>query len=117
MSKEILFGNEAHKKIETGVRTLAGAVKITLGPKGRNAVLERKFASPLVTNDGILHHKHRSSVCYEPVNVEVQDIPKIIRNVCQLLTAIRNRPTCHSIHHLSQSFALALGFALLKASC
>ena len=53
MSKEILFGNEAHKKIETGVRTLAGAVKITLGPKGRNAVLERKFASPLVTNDGV----------------------------------------------------------------
>lgn len=53
MSKQILVGFEAVKKLETGVRKLSSAVKITLGPKGRNVVLDRKFATPLITNDGV----------------------------------------------------------------
>lgn len=53
MSKQIISGFEAIKKLESGVRKLAGAVKITLGPKGRNVVLDRKFATPLITNDGV----------------------------------------------------------------
>ena len=53
MSKEILNGLDAIKKMETGVDKLANAVKITLGPKGRNVVLDRKFATPLITNDGV----------------------------------------------------------------
>lgn len=53
MSKQIISGFEAIKKLESGVRKLTSAVKITLGPKGRNVVLDRKFATPLITNDGV----------------------------------------------------------------
>ena len=53
MSKEILYGEEARRSLKSGVDTLADAVKITLGPKGRNVVLDRKFGAPLITNDGV----------------------------------------------------------------
>ncbi|MBD3330020.1 chaperonin GroEL [Candidatus Peregrinibacteria bacterium] len=53
MSKQVLFGDEARQKLLTGVEKLAKAVKITLGPKGRNVILEKKYGSPLVTNDGV----------------------------------------------------------------
>lgn len=53
MSKNILSGFDAIKKLELGAKKLASAVKITLGPKGRNVVLERKFLTPLITNDGV----------------------------------------------------------------
>ncbi len=53
MSKKILEGIEARKALENGVNNLANIVKITLGPKGRNVVLGKKYASPLITNDGV----------------------------------------------------------------
>ena len=53
MSKQILMGFDAIKKLEEGVSKLSSAVKITLGPKGRNVVLDRKFTTPLITNDGV----------------------------------------------------------------
>ena len=53
MAKEILFGEEARKALQAGVDQLADAVKVTLGPKGRNAVLDKKFGAPLITNDGV----------------------------------------------------------------
>ena len=53
MSKKILEGLEARKALEAGATKLANTVKITLGPKGRNVVLGKKFASPLITNDGV----------------------------------------------------------------
>lgn len=53
MAKEIYFGEEARKSIELGVNKLADAVKVTLGPKGRNVVLAKQFGSPLITNDGV----------------------------------------------------------------
>lgn len=53
MAKELKFSNDARKKIEAGVDKLANAVKVTLGPRGRNVVLERKFGSPTVINDGV----------------------------------------------------------------
>lgn len=53
MAKEILFGEEARRSMLRGVDALANAVKVTLGPKGRNVVLEKKFGSPLITNDGV----------------------------------------------------------------
>ena len=53
MSKKILEGIEARKTLEQGVNTLANTVKITLGPKGRNVVLGKKYTSPLITNDGV----------------------------------------------------------------
>ncbi len=53
MAKDIKFGEEARKALEAGVNKLADTVKVTLGPKGRNVVLDKKFGSPLITNDGV----------------------------------------------------------------
>lgn len=53
MAKSILFGEEARRSMQAGVDKLANTVKITLGPKGRNVVLDKKFGSPLITNDGV----------------------------------------------------------------
>jgi chaperonin GroEL len=53
MAKELLFREDARKKLEKGVNTLADAVKITLGPKGRNVVIEKSYGSPTITNDGV----------------------------------------------------------------
>ena len=53
MAKQIIFGEEARHALERGVNALADTVKITLGPKGRNVVLDKKFGSPLITNDGV----------------------------------------------------------------
>ena len=53
MAKQIVYGEEARKKLESGINQLANTVKITLGPKGRNVVLERAYGTPLITNDGV----------------------------------------------------------------
>jgi chaperonin GroEL len=53
MAKDIKFGEEARHKLEDGVDSLADSVKVTLGPKGRNVVLEQGFGAPLITNDGV----------------------------------------------------------------
>ena len=53
MAKQIVYGEEARKALERGVNQLADTVKITLGPKGRNVVLGKKFGAPLITNDGV----------------------------------------------------------------
>ena len=53
MAKQIIYGEDARKAIEHGVNQLADTVKITLGPKGRNVVLDKKFGAPLITNDGV----------------------------------------------------------------
>ena len=53
MAKQIKYGEEARKALEVGVNTLADTVKITLGPKGRNVVLDKKYGAPLITNDGV----------------------------------------------------------------
>ncbi len=53
MAKQFKYGEEARKALETGVNVLSDTVKITLGPKGRNVVLENKFGAPLITNDGV----------------------------------------------------------------
>ena len=63
MAKDILFGEEARKALQAGVDSLADAVKVTLGPKGRNAVLERKFGAPLITNDGVTIAKEIELAC------------------------------------------------------
>lgn len=53
MAKEILYGEDARKALQAGIDKLADTVKITIGPKGRNVVLDRKFGAPLITNDGV----------------------------------------------------------------
>ncbi|MDF2672578.1 MAG: groL [Clostridiales bacterium] len=53
MAKDIMFGEDARRSMQKGVDKLANTVKITLGPKGRNVVLDKKFGAPLITNDGV----------------------------------------------------------------
>src|SRR5210317_316540 len=53
MAKEIFFNTEAREKLKKGVETIADAVKVTLGPKGRNVILDKKFGAPSVTKDGV----------------------------------------------------------------
>src|SRR5690554_5313145 len=53
MAKEIKFGEDARRAMERGINKLADTVKVTLGPKGRNVVLDKKFGAPLITNDGV----------------------------------------------------------------
>ena len=53
MSKMIAFDEEARRGLERGLNTLADTVKVTLGPKGRNVVLEKKWGAPTITNDGV----------------------------------------------------------------
>jgi len=53
MAKQVIFGEEARKSLQSGIDQLADTVKVTLGPKGRNVVLDKKFGAPLITNDGV----------------------------------------------------------------
>ena len=53
MAKQIQYGEQARRSLEKGVNALADTVKITLGPKGRNVVLDKKYGAPLITNDGV----------------------------------------------------------------
>ncbi|MCM1393253.1 MAG: chaperonin GroEL, partial [Ruminococcus sp.] len=53
MAKQIIFGEEARKALQRGIDQLSDTVKITLGPKGRNVVIDRKYGAPLITNDGV----------------------------------------------------------------
>ena len=53
MAKEIKFGEDARRAMEKGINQLANTVKVTLGPKGRNVVIDKKFGAPLITNDGV----------------------------------------------------------------
>jgi len=53
MAKILKFSEEARRGLEAGVNQLADAVKVTLGPKGRNVVLEKSFGAPTITNDGV----------------------------------------------------------------
>ena len=53
MSKEVIFGAEARAKMLNGVNILANAVKVTLGPKGRNVVIDKSFGAPRITKDGV----------------------------------------------------------------
>ena len=66
MAKELHYGEDARRKLQAGVDKLADTVKITLGPKGRNVLIDKKFGSPLITNDGVTIEIGRAS-CRERV--------------------------------------------------
>ncbi|MCB0230758.1 MAG: chaperonin GroEL, partial [Anaerolineae bacterium] len=53
MAKQLVFGDEARRNLKTGVDSLANAVKTTLGPKGRNVALDKKWGAPTITHDGV----------------------------------------------------------------
>ena len=53
MAKQIVYGEDARKALLSGIDQLANTVKVTMGPKGRNVVLGKKYGAPLITNDGV----------------------------------------------------------------
>ena len=53
MAKQLIYGEDARKALQRGIDQLADTVKVTLGPKGRNVVLDKKYGAPLITNDGV----------------------------------------------------------------
>lgn len=63
MAKDILYGEDARRALERGVNKLANTVKVTIGPKGRNVVLDKKFGAPLITNDGVTIAKEIELEC------------------------------------------------------
>ena len=66
MAKQILYGEDARKALQAGIDQLANTVKVTLGPKGRNVVLGKKFGAPLITNDGVTIAKRTTSRATAP---------------------------------------------------
>ncbi|MBO5845850.1 MAG: chaperonin GroEL, partial [Clostridia bacterium] len=76
MAKEILYGIEARNALCRGVDKLADTVKITLGPKGRNVVLDKKYGSPLITNDGVTIAKEIELEC-EAENMGAQLVKEV----------------------------------------
>ena len=61
MAKEIKYGAEARNALQNGVNQLADTVRVTLGPKGRNVVLDKSFGAPLITNDGVKNGRASST--------------------------------------------------------
>ena len=60
MAKQLIYGEDARKALQRGIDQLADTVKVTIGPKGRNVVLDKKYGAPLITNDGVTIAKERS---------------------------------------------------------
>ncbi len=54
MAKQLIYGEDARKALQRGIDQLADTVKVTIGPKGRNVVLDKKYGAPLITHDGVL---------------------------------------------------------------
>jgi hypothetical protein len=92
MPKLIAFDEEARRGLERGMNTLADAVKVTLGPKGRNVVLEKKWGAPTITNDGVSIAKEiELEDPYEKIGAElVKEVAKKTDDVAA--TARRPRP-------------------------
>ena len=76
MAKQILFGEDARKALQSGVDQLADTVKITLGPRGRNVVLDKKFGAPLITNDGVTIAKEiELEDAFENMGAQLRPLP------------------------------------------
>lgn len=87
MAKQIVYGEEARKALLAGIDQLANTVKVTLGPKGRNVVLGKKYGAPLVTNDGVTIAK----------DVELEDAfenmgAQLVREVATKTNDVARRP-------------------------
>ena len=82
MAKDLKYAEDARHSLERGVNKLADTVKITLGPKGRNVVLDKKYGSPVVTNDGVTIAKE----------IELED--RYENMGAQLVKEVAARPTC-----------------------
>ena len=78
MAKEIKYGSEARAALGAGVDKLANTVRVTLGPKGRNVVLDKSYGAPLITNDGVTIAKE----------VELEEMPKVVESA-KLIQMVR----------------------------
>ena len=93
MAKKIMEGTSARKALERGVDKLANVVKITLGPKGRNVVLGKRYGSPLITNDGVTIAKE--IMLDDPFeNMGAELIKKFQSKQTMLLGTERLQPAC-----------------------
>ena len=66
MAKQIVFGEEARRNLKKGIDIVAMSVATTLGPKGRNVAIDRKFGSPTITHDGVTVAKEIARSCWDP---------------------------------------------------
>ena len=96
-AKDVVFGGEARARMVEGVNILANAVKVTLGPKGRNVVLERSFGAPTVTKDGV-------SVAKE---IELKD--KLQNMGAQLVKEVASKTSDNAAEKPDQGEVLAVG--------
>ena len=104
-AKQVIFGDEARAKIVNGVNILANAVKVTLGPKGRNVVLERSFGAPTVTKDGV-------SVAKEiELKDKLENMGAQLVNVFEGGSSMKSLPVhhrCHEMINFEDGFSKAL---------
>ena len=106
MAKMIVYGEEARKKLQAGIDQLADTVKVTLGPKGRNVVLGKKYGAPLVTNDGVTIAKE----------VELEDAfenmgAQLIREVATKTNDVAGDGTTTASTAFSMPLRMTMGFA------
>ncbi len=101
--KEYIYNNKAQKKLLVGVNKIANLVKSTLGPKGRNVVLDKKYATPLITNDGVtIAREFESSDKYENIGI------KLIKEVCQKTNDLAGDGTTTAIVLAQKMFNLGV---------
>src|SRR5690625_7487139 len=105
MSKIIAFDEEARRGLERGMNSLADAVKVTLGPKGRNVVLEKKWGAPTITNDGVYIDKEiELEDSWEKIGAEmVVDVAKKTEDVDVDGKPMANYPAYAQIRNMSIS--------------
>ena len=89
MAKQIAYGEDARKALMKGIDQLADTVKITLGPKGRNVVLDKKFGAPLITNDGVTRTASRYPV--PMISQELQQFHHRMNSSASLLPRLWKR--------------------------
>ena len=95
MAKQITYGNDSRQAVLRGVNRLADAVKVTLGPKGRNVVLDKKFGSPVITKDGVTVAKEID--LKEPLeNMGAQMVREVASKTSTRTARRRRRSRCRS---------------------
>ena len=78
MAKQIIYGEHSRQAVLRGINQLADAVKVTLGPKGRNVVIDKKFGSPTITKDGVTEILNLQPKGHEAKAYQVKQVRKVI---------------------------------------
>ena len=104
MAKEIKYGAEARAALEAGVNQLADTVRVTLGPKGRNVVLDKSFGAPLITNDGVISVKKPTQ---NLINLNISDF--MVRKLMTNCTVIWKKSVSgvHGNHVIKKCLVMA----------